>query len=78
MGEGGRVKGDCLECPFHSWTFRGEDGRCDNIPYAEKGNYHLTFTYLSQFRMLIFTSSYSRDMLIKTEYLCTSEIFVHF
>ncbi|EFN68179.1 3-chlorobenzoate-3,4-dioxygenase oxygenase subunit [Camponotus floridanus] len=36
MGEGGRVKGDCLECPFHSWTFRGEDGRCDNIPYAEK------------------------------------------
>lgn len=38
MGEGGRVKGDCLECPFHSWAFRGEDGRCDNIPYSEKGN----------------------------------------
>ncbi|XP_072762507.1 cholesterol 7-desaturase nvd [Anoplolepis gracilipes] len=36
MAEGGRVKGDCLECPFHSWTFRGEDGRCDNIPYSEK------------------------------------------
>ncbi|XP_032676575.1 cholesterol 7-desaturase [Odontomachus brunneus] len=36
MGEGGRVKGDCLECPFHSWLFRGEDGYCDSIPYAEK------------------------------------------
>lgn len=36
MGENGRVKGDCLECPFHGWTFRGKDGRCDNIPYTEK------------------------------------------
>ncbi|XP_025989744.1 cholesterol 7-desaturase nvd [Solenopsis invicta] len=36
MAEGGRVKGDCLECPFHSWTFRGEDGYCENIPYSEK------------------------------------------
>ncbi|EGI69506.1 3-chlorobenzoate-3,4-dioxygenase oxygenase subunit [Acromyrmex echinatior] len=36
MAEGGRVKGNCLECPFHSWTFRGEDGYCENIPYAEK------------------------------------------
>ncbi|XP_020286702.1 cholesterol 7-desaturase [Pseudomyrmex gracilis] len=36
MAEGGRVKGDCLECPFHSWTFRGKDGFCENIPYAEK------------------------------------------
>ncbi|XP_012536044.1 cholesterol 7-desaturase isoform X2 [Monomorium pharaonis] len=36
MAEGGRVKGDCLECPFHSWTFRGEDGYCANIPYTEK------------------------------------------
>ncbi|KYM94135.1 3-chlorobenzoate-3,4-dioxygenase oxygenase subunit [Cyphomyrmex costatus] len=36
MAEGGRVKGDCLECPFHSWTFRGKDGYCENIPYAEK------------------------------------------
>ncbi|KYN27756.1 3-chlorobenzoate-3,4-dioxygenase oxygenase subunit [Trachymyrmex cornetzi] len=36
MAEGGRVKGDCLECPFHNWTFRGEDGYCENIPYTEK------------------------------------------
>ncbi|XP_024883815.1 cholesterol 7-desaturase-like [Temnothorax curvispinosus] len=36
MAEGGRVKGDCLECPFHSWKFRGEDGYCESIPYTEK------------------------------------------
>lgn len=38
MAEGGRVKGDCLECPFHGWLFRGSDGQCDYIPYADKGN----------------------------------------
>jgi len=37
MAEGGRVKGDCLECPFHSWTFHGENGYCESIPYTEKG-----------------------------------------
>lgn len=37
MAEGGHVKGDCLECPFHSWMFRGEDGFCESIPYTEKG-----------------------------------------
>jgi len=37
MAESGRVKGDCLECPFHSWKFRGEDGYCENIPYTTKG-----------------------------------------
>nr|XP_033332910.1 cholesterol 7-desaturase isoform X1 [Megalopta genalis]XP_033332912.1 cholesterol 7-desaturase isoform X1 [Megalopta genalis] len=36
MAEGGRVRGDCLECPFHGWQFRGSDGQCDYIPYAEK------------------------------------------
>ncbi|XP_018405044.1 PREDICTED: cholesterol 7-desaturase-like, partial [Cyphomyrmex costatus] len=36
MAEGGRVKGNCLECPFHNWTFRGEDGYCENIPYTAK------------------------------------------
>ena len=38
MAEGGRVKGDCLECPFHGWQFRGSDGQCNHIPYADKGN----------------------------------------
>lgn len=37
MAEGGHVKGDCLECPFHEWRFRGKDGYCENIPYTEKG-----------------------------------------
>ncbi|KAK2588202.1 hypothetical protein KPH14_004239 [Odynerus spinipes] len=36
MGEGGRVRGDCLECPFHKWLFRGDDGRCSLIPYSQK------------------------------------------
>ncbi|KAG2455227.1 DAF36 desaturase, partial [Polypterus senegalus] len=33
---GGRVVGNCLECPFHGWKFRGEDGKCIHIPYTEK------------------------------------------
>ncbi|XP_063289190.1 cholesterol 7-desaturase nvd-like isoform X2 [Pelobates fuscus] len=33
---GGQVVGDCIECPFHGWQFRGEDGKCSRIPYAEK------------------------------------------
>ncbi|XP_041370534.1 cholesterol 7-desaturase nvd-like [Gigantopelta aegis] len=36
MAAGGRVCGDSLECPFHAWKFRGEDGKCTSIPYAEK------------------------------------------
>ncbi|XP_015181168.1 PREDICTED: cholesterol 7-desaturase [Polistes dominula] len=36
MGEGGRVRGECLECPFHKWLFCGDNGRCLDIPYTEK------------------------------------------
>ncbi|GFS09566.1 chlorophyllide a oxygenase [Elysia marginata] len=36
LGVGGRVVGNCLECPFHAWTFRGEDGKCVSIPYMDK------------------------------------------
>ncbi|XP_053551741.1 cholesterol 7-desaturase nvd [Bombina bombina] len=36
LAVGGRVVGDCIECPFHGWQFRGEDGKCVRIPYAEK------------------------------------------
>ncbi len=32
---GGKVRGNCLECPFHRWTFNGE-GQVEHIPYAEK------------------------------------------
>jgi phenylpropionate dioxygenase-like ring-hydroxylating dioxygenase large terminal subunit len=28
---GGRLKGDCIECPYHGWQFDG-DGRCRRIP----------------------------------------------
>lgn len=33
MAIGGRVVGNCLECPFHKWTFAG-DGMCSAIPYS--------------------------------------------
>ncbi|XP_038054598.1 cholesterol 7-desaturase-like [Patiria miniata] len=33
---GGKVKGECIECPFHGWTYRGDDGKCVKIGYAEK------------------------------------------
>ncbi|XP_059213431.1 cholesterol 7-desaturase nvd [Centropristis striata] len=36
LAVGGRVVGSCLECPFHGWQFRGEDGKCVKIPYSEK------------------------------------------
>lgn len=32
---GGTVEGNALQCPFHGWEFRGEDGKCINIPYAQ-------------------------------------------
>lgn len=36
LGVGGRVYGNCLECPFHGWRFKGENGVIESIPYAEK------------------------------------------
>ncbi|XP_072344230.1 cholesterol 7-desaturase nvd isoform X1 [Scyliorhinus torazame] len=36
LAVGGQVMGNCIECPFHGWQFRGEDGKCVKIPYAEK------------------------------------------
>ncbi|XP_077944358.1 cholesterol 7-desaturase nvd isoform X3 [Gasterosteus aculeatus] len=36
LAVGGRVVGGCIECPFHGWQFRGNDGKCVRIPYAEK------------------------------------------
>ena len=30
----GRVRGDCIECPFHLWQFTGE-GRVGHIPYSD-------------------------------------------
>ena len=31
---GGTVQGDCLTCPFHGWSFRG-DGRVAHVPYQQ-------------------------------------------
>ena len=29
-----RVRGDCIQCPFHNWKFCGESGRCVQVPYS--------------------------------------------
>lgn len=34
LGVGGKVVGDSIVCPFHEWSFRGSDGKCNNIPYS--------------------------------------------
>ncbi|KTG35577.1 hypothetical protein cypCar_00001787 [Cyprinus carpio] len=36
LAVGWRVVGGCIECPFHGWQFRGADGKCVKIPYADK------------------------------------------
>jgi cholesterol 7-dehydrogenase len=36
LAAGGIVKGSCLECPFHGWQFRGDDGKCTYVPYCER------------------------------------------
>ncbi|XP_049516076.1 cholesterol 7-desaturase nvd-like [Dermacentor silvarum] len=36
LGVLGRVVGDCIECPFHGWRFRGDNGACAGVPYARK------------------------------------------
>ncbi|CAL8121666.1 unnamed protein product [Orchesella dallaii] len=35
LGVGGKVHSDCIECPFHSWSFDGCTGKLTNIPYAD-------------------------------------------
>ena len=36
LGEGGRVMGDTVRCPFHGWQFSGETGQCTTIPYCDR------------------------------------------
>ena len=36
LGEGGKVVGDAVQCPFHNWQFNGESGQCTHIPYCER------------------------------------------
>lgn len=40
LGVGGKVKGECIECPFHGWRYDGESGRCSQIPYGS-GSGHI-------------------------------------
>jgi len=35
LAVGGNVKGNCIECPFHKWTFSGDTGSVTYIPYCE-------------------------------------------
>ena len=35
IGEGGRVIGETVRCPFHGWRFDG-DGSCVEIPYCKR------------------------------------------
>ena len=36
LGQGGKVVGDTLVCPFHEWKFTA-DGKCRDIPYMKEG-----------------------------------------
>ena len=36
LGEGGRVVGETVRCPFHAWQFEGETGACVEIPYCKR------------------------------------------
>jgi nitrite reductase/ring-hydroxylating ferredoxin subunit len=36
LGEGGRVSGESVRCPFHAWEYDGETGRCSKIPYCDR------------------------------------------
>jgi len=36
LGEGGRVIGETVRCPFHGWQFDGQDGHCTSIPYCSR------------------------------------------
>ena len=47
LAVGGKVRGDCLECPFHGWVFDGHAGKCVSIPYsASKRKYFETSNIL--------------------------------
>ncbi len=36
LGQGGRVVGESIRCPFHGWQFSAEDGKCNDIPYCDE------------------------------------------
>ena len=36
MGEGGRVMGETIRCPYHGWQYDGNTGECTVIPYCDR------------------------------------------
>ena len=36
MGEGGRVMGETIRCPYHGWQYDGNSGECTVIPYCDR------------------------------------------
>lgn len=40
MIAGGVVKGNCIQCPFHNWSFDLKTGKCSDVPYAKKAPSH--------------------------------------
>ena len=36
LGDGGRVVGETLRCPFHGWQYDGSRARASRIPYCER------------------------------------------
>lgn len=37
LAQGGKVVDNCIQCPFHLWSFDGDSGKCTDIPYLEPG-----------------------------------------
>jgi phenylpropionate dioxygenase-like ring-hydroxylating dioxygenase large terminal subunit len=36
LGEGGRVVGESIQCPYHAWEYAGDTGECSKIPYCSQ------------------------------------------
>ena len=50
---GGRVKGDCIQCPFHNWKYSGQTGQCVEVPYSAS---YSTSAIRDQAKLATFTS----------------------
>lgn len=67
LGVGGIVKGDCIECPFHQWSFRASDGECTNIPYSTSGSGEYISVYTKpNIPKIIYTQKILSSKIVKT------------
>ena len=39
---GGRVTGDCIQCPFHNWRYCGVSGQCVEVLTNQTAAIHVT------------------------------------